>query len=64
MGHVREYTTREVAEFLGHIGFRVELLIFRGGDGRGLSGAVQRLIPSLRPFFTIVASRPVSEDTA
>ncbi len=57
MGHVREYTTREVAEFLGRVGFRVEKVIFRGGHGRGLVGLAERLAPALRPFFTLVASK-------
>ena len=57
MGHVREYTTREVAEFLSQIGFRVEAVLFRGGHGAGLVGLAERLAPSLRPFFTLVARR-------
>lgn len=58
MGHVREYTVREVAEFLDRIGFRAEKVIFRGGHGTGLVGWAERLAPSLRPFFTLVARRP------
>jgi SAM-dependent methyltransferase len=57
MGHVREYTTREVAEFLGQVGFEVERVIFRGGHGRGLVGLAERLVPSFRPFFTLAASK-------
>lgn len=57
MGHVREYTTREVSDFLSRIGFRVDKVIFRGGYGRGTVGIVERLAPSLRPFFTLVASK-------
>jgi SAM-dependent methyltransferase len=57
MGHVREYTTREVTEFLGHVGFRADKVIFRGGHGRGLVGLAERVAPALRPFFTLVASR-------
>lgn len=57
MGHVREYTTREVADFLSQIGFQVEKVIFRGGHGRGLVGLAERLAPSLRPFFTLVATK-------
>jgi SAM-dependent methyltransferase len=55
MGHVREYTTREVTDFLTRVGFRVERLIFRGGHGKGAVGIAERLAPSLRPFFTVVA---------
>ena len=57
MGHVREYTTREVEEFLSRVGFRVETIVFRGGHGRGLVGLVERLLPSLRPFFSVVAAK-------
>ena len=65
MGHVREYTTREVGDFLGRLGFRVETLIYRGGHGRGVVGLAERLVPSLRPFFTVVARKvdpPVPAD--
>lgn len=58
MGHVREYTTREVADFLTAVGFRVETLIYRGGYGRGATGFAEWLMPSLRPFFTVVAVNP------
>jgi len=57
MGHVREYTTREVKDFLTHIGFRVEKIIYRGGHGRGVVGLAERLAPSMRPFFTVIAAR-------
>ena len=56
MGHVREYTTREVADFLTRIGFRVDRVVFRGGHGRGVVGVAERLLPSLRPFFTLIAT--------
>jgi SAM-dependent methyltransferase len=57
MGHVREYTTREVEEFLSRLGFRVETTVFRGGHGRGLVGLAERLLPLLRPFFSVVAAK-------
>jgi SAM-dependent methyltransferase len=57
MGHVREYTTREVSNFLTRVGFRVDKVIFRGGYGRGVVGIAERLIPSFRPFFTLVATK-------
>ncbi len=57
MGHVREYTTREVSEFLVRVGFRVEKVIHRGGHGRGVVGLAERLAPALRPFFTLIATR-------
>lgn len=64
MGHVREYTTREVQDFLGRVGFRLEAIVYRGGHGRGVVGLAERLTPSLRPFFTAVARKvePVATD--
>jgi SAM-dependent methyltransferase len=59
MGHVREYTAREVCDFLGRIGFRAERLLFRGGHGRGVVGLLERLMPSLRPFFTVIATKEI-----
>lgn len=57
MGHVREYTPREVSDFLTRVGFHVDKVIYRGGHGRGVVGIAERLAPSLRPFFTLVATR-------
>ena len=57
MGHVREYTTREVREFLERCGFVAETLIYRGGHGRGLVGLAERLVPKFRPFFSVLARR-------
>ena len=57
MGHVREYTTREVSEFLTRLGFRVDKIIYRGGHGKGVVGVAERLAPSMRPFFSLVATK-------
>ncbi len=57
MGHVREYTTTEVIEFLTRIGFRVESLMFRGKFAEPLAKAGTRVFPRLRPFVTYVACR-------
>lgn len=57
MGHVREYTTKEVSDFLSHIGFTVDKIIFRGGYGKGLVGVAERLAPGLRPFFSLIARK-------
>ena len=62
MGHVREYTTREVGAFVERIGFAVEKVIFRGGHGRGAVGVAERLLPSMRPFFSLVAIKASSEE--
>lgn len=64
MGHVREYTTFEVADFLTKVGFVVEEAVFRGGHGRGPVGLVERLAPSLRPFFSLIARKPRGGDAA
>ena len=55
MGHVREYTVTETAEFLRRVGFVVERVVHRGGHGTGVVGLAERLAPRLRPFFTLVA---------
>jgi len=55
MGHVREYTTREVCEFLDLVGFRVERMIFRGNFGAGWMTQAARLVTELRPYVTYVA---------
>lgn len=57
MGHVREYTSREVSDFLTRVGFRVDKVIYRGGYGKGLVGLAERMAPAFRPFFTLVASK-------
>ena len=57
MGHVREYTTREVIEFLENVGFNVQKIIFRG-ETRSLGKFgkfLSKVFPSLRPFCTYVA---------
>ncbi len=57
MGHVREYTPREVTTFLGQAGFRVEALIFRGEYPTRTGRLVCRLFPSMRPGITVVARK-------
>jgi SAM-dependent methyltransferase len=63
MGHVREYTTREVSDFLTRVGFHVDKVVFRGGYGRGAVGIAERLAPSLRPFFAIIATKAPRSNT-
>lgn len=57
MGHVREYTTREVSEFVSRVGFEVQTIVFRGGHGAGLTGVAERILPRARPFFTLIARK-------
>lgn len=58
MGHVREYTAREVVEFLEAVGFRVHTLIYRGRYHSLLARTAIRLVPALSPFVSYVAVRP------
>jgi 2-polyprenyl-3-methyl-5-hydroxy-6-metoxy-1,4-benzoquinol methylase len=58
MGHVREYTTREITEFLGRIGFEVREIVFRGTFGKPWADALCRLASPLRPFATYIGVKP------
>src|SRR5206468_2739816 len=61
MGHVREYTSKEVRDFLQKIGFEIEGTIYRGSHSEGwrwrLSQHFTRVCPQFRPFFSIVAHK-------
>ena len=39
------------------VGFRVDKIIYRGGYGKGVVGIAERLAPSWRPFFSLVATK-------
>ncbi len=58
MGHVREYTTREVIDFLENIGFDVTNVIYRGRFGTNFKQIIARVFPNLRPFVSYVAIKP------
>jgi SAM-dependent methyltransferase len=58
MGHVREYTAAEVSDFLQQIGFEVKGVIRRGGYHKPWKRVVIRLLPTFRPFMTIIAAKP------
>jgi SAM-dependent methyltransferase len=58
MGHVREYTTTEVIEFLEKIGFSVTKVVYRGQFHTRLRNLVMRLRPNLSPFVSYIATRP------
>jgi hypothetical protein len=62
MGHVREYTAREVTDFVGRIGFVTEEVIYRGrfASRLGWKAVVITLAPALRPFPMLVARKPRS----
>ena len=55
MGHVREYTAHEVAEFLKKTGFHVKRVTFRGTYKSYWKRALLNVAPSYRPHFGIVA---------
>jgi SAM-dependent methyltransferase len=61
MGHVREYTSKEVMDFLQRIGFDIEGVIYRGRYSGSwlwnLSQLFTSLRPEFKPSFSIVARR-------
>lgn len=57
MGHVREYTAHEVTDFLAHIGFKIETVIFRGEYSNPFARAISATFPNLKPFFSILARK-------
>lgn len=59
MGHVREYTSSEVVDFLEKLGFTPEEIIYRGDFKSKTDNMIVRLWPSLRPYFTVMARKPV-----
>jgi SAM-dependent methyltransferase len=56
MGHVREYTTVEVCEFVARFDLVPQELVFRGRD-RGIKGWMSAVVPRLRPIVEVVARR-------
>lgn len=57
MGHVREYTAKEVTDFLGHTGLKTEAVIFRGEYSTAIAKTISTIFPSLKPYFSIVARK-------
>lgn len=57
MGHVREYTTREIKEFLQNINFDVIKVIYRGKTQElvWFGDLLNKYVYSLRPFVTYIA---------
>ncbi|MGH7043031.1 MAG: class I SAM-dependent methyltransferase [Acetobacteraceae bacterium] len=59
MGHIREYTPTELKTFLERIGFKVDGIIHRGRyRRRQISHYISILRPQLKPFFSLVCSKP------
>ena len=61
MGHVREYTTTEVIQFLRNIGFEISGIIYRGRYKSVFAKTVIRLIPNLSPYVSYIAAKPVQK---
>lgn len=59
MGHVREYTTTEIADFVRRIGFKLTKIIFRGAYPTVFAKSLTRIVPSLSPFVSYVAMKPL-----
>jgi ubiquinone/menaquinone biosynthesis C-methylase UbiE len=57
MGHVREYTARDVRAFLGHLGLDVVHIVWRSTYGGRLYRHIDRVLPPLSPVMTLVARR-------
>lgn len=57
MGHIREYTATDVIDFLSRMGFTCTKIVYRGRFSSNIGQVLARLLPSLRPFFTIVATK-------
>jgi SAM-dependent methyltransferase len=58
MGHVREYTTREVRSFLTRVGFDVERVIYRGRSRFFPERILTMMFPWWRHYFSVVAAKP------
>lgn len=56
--HVREYTGPEIRAFLRAAGFDVVALEYRGRFSNPAAGALCRVVPRLRPYFSIIARKP------
>lgn len=57
MGHVREYTPREVSEFLARIGWHVQKFIYRGRYSGHVRNCITNVLVQMKPFVTVVATR-------
>jgi SAM-dependent methyltransferase len=62
VGHIREYTPREITDFLTIMGFQVDVVIFREQFDKDILpqywNLALHLFPRLRPFVTYVARVP------
>jgi hypothetical protein len=62
MGHVREYTPKELTDFLQKIGFEIEGVIYRGCYSGSLTWRLAhyatRIWPQFKPGFSVLARKP------
>lgn len=61
MGHLREYTSKEVADFLLANGYSVDRVVYRGGWSNPAANALSSLLPDLRPYFSCIALKPIRD---
>jgi len=59
MGHVREYTCKEVTEFLRKMGFEIVSVTHRGRY-LGIRGTIAGLFPRMNPFMQFIAKKKES----
>jgi SAM-dependent methyltransferase len=67
MGHVREYTSKEITDFLEQIGFEIDGIIYRGRFSDDwwvwrLSHYISQIRPELKLFFSIVGRKPLARE--
>ena len=61
MGHVREYTVKEVQEFLNRLGYEIETVVHRGRYS-GWRQIITRFFPRMHPFMQFVARKQVTPE--
>ncbi|HKY01583.1 MAG TPA: methyltransferase domain-containing protein [Burkholderiales bacterium] len=57
MGHVREYTSKEVSDFLRSCGFEIEKIAYRGRYKNPVAQSIATALPPLKPYFSVVAKK-------
>lgn len=56
MGHVREYTPRDVTDFLERLGIACRTIAFREGGGTPLGRMIYKVRPQFRPVMSFIGS--------
>ena len=57
MGHFRIFSPVEIIDLLAKLGFETRELIYRGRFHKAVGNVVGRVIPQLRPYFSLISSR-------